>query len=165
VVCGAAACNESPAPDGLNGSDKGGAMTQHRLRVTRVGPGSGFVRSEPTGIVCAPDCEADFAAGATVELVAEPSPGSTFIGWGGECEGAVPVCALAMHGPRVVSAQFYGGGSGDAGVQFDATPRDSGAPVGDAGLGDASPSDASDADVVDGGDMDAGDLDAGVFDL
>ena len=42
------------------------------LSVTRVGSGSGTVVSSPEGIVCDPDCQADFEEGSQVTLTATP---------------------------------------------------------------------------------------------
>lgn len=58
------------------------------LTVSKVGNGSGRVRSDPTNIDCGPNClsaSADFVAGTNVKLFAEPATGSVFGGWGGEC--------------------------------------------------------------------------------
>lgn len=157
AVFGGVGCDTVDTNSSLDGGPPGLTPTEHVLRVTRVGPGSGFVRSAPEGILCAPDCEARFAAGVTVELTAEPSPGSMFIGWGGECDGTAPVCEVQMGNTRVVSAQFYAPGSGDAGVVSDAGLP----PLPDASLSDAGLSDGGAVDAAeDGGDLDAGDLDA-----
>lgn len=143
-------CNEGGSSTPL-GDDLGkeGAPVEHVLRVTPVGPGRGFVRSSPEGIRCAPECEADFGDGVSVELVAEPAPGSTFLGWGGECAGATPTCVLEMRGPRVASAQFFAdyrdaGLPTDAGVAFDGSALD----AGDAGLEDAADAGLEDADAA-----------------
>jgi len=55
------------------------------LSVTRLGPGSGTVTSNPPGIDCGATCAASYEHGATVALSAIPAPGSSFLAWGGNC--------------------------------------------------------------------------------
>ena len=75
------------------------------LSVTRVGSGSGTVVSSPEGIVCDPDCQADFEEGSQVTLTATPDLGSAFIGWSGDCTGQA-ACLVTMDVARNVTARF-----------------------------------------------------------
>ena len=129
------ACNPDAPADAL-GPSGNVAGAAYPVRVSPVG-GGGWVRSEPEGIACAPDCEAEFPVGATVSLVAEPLDDGVFLGWAGECAGTAPVCQVTMVGPRVVTAQFYRPGRQDAGSAFDsAVHTDAGVQL-DAGVSDA----------------------------
>jgi hypothetical protein len=51
------------------------------VRVRLGGDGTGSVVSEPAGIACPPTCEAPFAAGSPVTLVARPDPAAPFLSW------------------------------------------------------------------------------------
>jgi hypothetical protein len=55
------------------------------LMVDKTGSGTGTVASMPTGIDCGTQCNAPFAAGTQVELVATASQGAVFTGWSGDC--------------------------------------------------------------------------------
>ncbi len=60
------------------------------LTIVRSGSGIGGVRSNPAGIDCGTQCQAQFLLGATVTLSAAASSGSTFAGWSGaNCGGSV----------------------------------------------------------------------------
>jgi uncharacterized repeat protein (TIGR02543 family) len=76
------------------------------LVVTRSGTGSGTVSSSPAGISCGTSCSAVFSYGATVNLTAGASTGSTFAGWTGDCSGASTTCTIAMIAARNVTAKF-----------------------------------------------------------
>lgn len=52
-----------------------------RLKVSRIGKGSGMVTSVPDGISCGSTCTANYTPTASIILTAEPDPGSTFAGW------------------------------------------------------------------------------------
>ena len=65
----------------------------------------GVVTSIPGGINCGTTCAAGFALGANVSVVATPSPGYQFSGWGGACTGT-NVCDLVMDASKSVSATF-----------------------------------------------------------
>ena len=64
-----------------------------------------MVVSDPPGVECPGTCEATFPVGAVVVLAAVPDPGSTFVTWGGACDGAEP-CALTLDADRAVTARF-----------------------------------------------------------
>jgi hypothetical protein len=77
--------------------------------------GGGNVTSDPPGIHCNggrdpggtnANCTAVFPKGTNVTLTAEPDPGWTFLGWGGECTGTSPTCTLTMDRDKWVIAYF-----------------------------------------------------------
>lgn len=75
------------------------------LAVSRVGNGSGWVISNPTGINCSNDCTEAYSSGTEVTLRASADPGSTFAGWGGACSGTGD-CVLTMDSAKTVTATF-----------------------------------------------------------
>ena len=77
------------------------------LHVDIAGTGTGSVSSAPSGISCAPSCDADFATDALVTLTASAAAGSTFSNWsGGSCSGGTPTCTVAMNTNHSVTAIF-----------------------------------------------------------
>jgi hypothetical protein len=83
------------------------AQPVFELAVTRSGTGSGSVTSNPAGILCGPDCEANFAVDTVVTLTATAHAGSVFLGWGGACSNAAQAsCQVTMSQARSVSAMF-----------------------------------------------------------
>lgn len=74
--------------------------------------GSGFVRGFLAGaaestLLCPGQCgDGSYLPGATVELVAEPDLGATFLGWGGACSGTTPTCSLFVGAGMSASARF-----------------------------------------------------------
>ena len=85
------------------GSGKTGSEKPADYGLTVTVAGSGQVTG--TDIACPSTCTASFAAGTTVALTANPSPGSTFAGWGGACSGG-GACVVTMSSARTVSADF-----------------------------------------------------------
>jgi hypothetical protein len=81
------------------------ATTQYALTVIGKGNGTGTVTSSPSAINCGSTCATSFAAGTTVTLTAQPSPGSTFGGWSGACSGTGS-CVLSMTADRSATATF-----------------------------------------------------------
>jgi len=78
----------------------------YSLTVSLVGWGT--VTSSSGGITCGTSCSADYAAGASVILTADPGVGYTFTGWsGGPCSG-IGTCAVTMSGTQTVTAIFTG---------------------------------------------------------
>ncbi len=84
----------------------GDGAGQYSLTVTKTGTGSGRVTTEDGGIDCGATCTANFAAGATVDLTAAATAGSTFTGWSGDCSGAATICPVSMTSARSVVAHF-----------------------------------------------------------
>ncbi len=68
------------------------------LSVSIIGGGDGSVVSDPAGISCPGTCSYSFQACSSVTLTAQPSAGTTFVGWGGDCYscGSNPSCSLFL---------------------------------------------------------------------
>jgi hypothetical protein len=82
------------------------ALAEHSIVVVKDGNGNGTVVSDPTGIACGDDCEAEFTAGSTVTLTATPDADSEFDGWeGGGCSGT-GACAVTVDDAKTVTATF-----------------------------------------------------------
>ncbi len=78
-----------------------------KINVTKTG--SGKVTSFPNGIDCGTRCELIYGKGATITLYATPEPGSTFLGWGGDCAGN-DYCTILLNQDKNVSASFSNSG-------------------------------------------------------
>lgn len=78
------------------------------LTVTRSGPGTGTVTSEPAGIACPGDCAETVGSGTTVVLTATAAYGSNFAGWSGACSGKAPTCTVLADAAKSVGAAFEG---------------------------------------------------------
>ena len=82
-----------------------------RLTITKEGKGTGTVKSVAgqsvagTSIDCGNKCSELYAANTVVSLVATPSSGAAFAGWGGDCTGVGP-CAVTMDSAKRVTATF-----------------------------------------------------------
>lgn len=79
------------------------AASQVALNVSTTA--GGMVTTLPGGINCGTTCAAAFALGTNVSVVATPSVGYSFTGWGGACTGT-NVCDLVMDANKSVSATF-----------------------------------------------------------
>ena len=75
------------------------------LTVTKAGNGFGQVTSAPPGIDCGSTCSAEFSDEAEITLTATPAPGSSFVGWSGDCSGSGS-CVLTLSTSRSVVATF-----------------------------------------------------------
>lgn len=73
------------------------------LTVTLIGNGTGTVTGP--GISCPGTCSANLAATTNVPLTPNPSAGSLFAGWSGDCAGMGP-CVVSMTQARTVGARF-----------------------------------------------------------
>ncbi|HMS83935.1 MAG TPA: S8 family serine peptidase [Nitrospira sp.] len=73
------------------------------MTVHKAGAGTGTVTSDPAGIDCRATCNGKFPLGSTVHLTATPDPGSTFVGWSGDCSGT-GLCSIAPN--ATVTATF-----------------------------------------------------------
>ncbi|TNF79755.1 MAG: hypothetical protein EP299_02945 [Acidobacteria bacterium] len=60
-------------------------LTKYTLTVNKTGNGSGTVTSSPSGINCGNTCSSEYTDGTSVELTATAASGSSFAGWGGDC--------------------------------------------------------------------------------
>lgn len=76
-----------------------------QVTLTVQGGAGGGVTSVPAGINCGTTCIAGYALGTAVSLVATPSAGYQFTGWGGACSGT-SVCDLTMDSNKSVTAAF-----------------------------------------------------------
>jgi streptogramin lyase len=110
------ALNIAAGPDGrmwFNETNTGslGAITtgvptaSFKLAVSVAGTGKGTVVSQPAGIDCGSDCQAQFSSGSQVSLTATPAAGSTFTGWSGGCSGT-KTCHLTISSDQTVTARF-----------------------------------------------------------
>ena len=82
-----------------------------KLKVIKLGTGTGIVSTIPSGILCGGGCaeaEHDFPANGEVELLEEPTGSSTFVGWGGACSGT-GTCKVTMSEAKTVTIEFGGG--------------------------------------------------------
>jgi hypothetical protein len=76
------------------------------LTIANSGAGNGLVSTIPPTLSCTLPCTLSLSFGAQITLVPEPSAGSTFSGWDGDCSGTTPTCALTMTQPRSVFVNF-----------------------------------------------------------
>jgi hypothetical protein len=82
------------------------------LTVRKVGPGSGAVTSNPSGINCGSTCSKDFLYNHMVTLVAHAASGSVFGEWVGPCSSITTndlgfsFCSVHMTAARQVDARF-----------------------------------------------------------
>lgn len=75
------------------------------LTTTVEPPGSGWIRSTPSGIDCPLNCSATFPTGTIVTMEWHPSADFLFDGWSGVCEFLDP-CVLRVDGPTHLVASF-----------------------------------------------------------
>jgi uncharacterized repeat protein (TIGR02543 family) len=77
------------------------------LTVTKQGPCSLIVTSNPAGIDCGPTCTANFAGGSNVALTTPLAGGGcTFVGWSGAGCTGTGGCNVAMTAPQNVTATY-----------------------------------------------------------
>jgi hypothetical protein len=81
------------------------------LWVTKTGTGSGTVASTPAGISCGVDCIETYpkvVRAKNVKLKIKPDAYSTFLGWGGDCQGrgTKTTCTVKMDFDKNVTASF-----------------------------------------------------------
>ncbi len=75
------------------------------LTVSKTGTGGGTVLASPGPLDCGSTCTAEYVAGTTVTLTAQPNSDASFDGWGGACTGAF-TCTVVMTANLQVTAQF-----------------------------------------------------------
>jgi uncharacterized repeat protein (TIGR02543 family) len=80
--------------------------------------GNGTVTSTPTGISCGDFCNQFFAAGMTINLIAQPESGYTFTGWLEDCEGSDPTCTVSIDANKHVTATFAESSTGTPGIEY-----------------------------------------------
>lgn len=68
--------------------------------------GTGAVQSQPAGLNCTANCNADFTRSAVVTLTATPADGQSFTGWSGACTGTTNSCELTMSQAQSATATF-----------------------------------------------------------
>jgi hypothetical protein len=91
------------------GSDGGDdvAGPEYTIEVRVAGTGTGTVTSLPPAIVCPGTCgPLDWTPGAHVQLVATPTPPSTFGGWTGSVTSTADTIEVVVSGHVVVTATF-----------------------------------------------------------
>lgn len=83
-------------------------VQMYSLTINKLGGGAGSITTNSFlgGINCGTQCSAAYLPGQTVRLTATPSPFSTFIGWGGNCQGTKPNIALVMNANLQCTAEF-----------------------------------------------------------
>jgi len=81
--------------------------------LTVTPPSNGSVTG--SGISCPGDCSEPYSSGASVSLTANPNPGYSFGGWGGDCAGQGNPCPLTMTAAKSVTATFTASGGGGGG--------------------------------------------------
>ncbi len=93
----------NPGNNGAGNPNGSGKPGEYPLVITIGGKGSGSVYAG--GEKCAEQvCEFSFAKGTTVQFDYDPDEGFEFEGFSGDCSGTG--CALAMDGPKAVTATF-----------------------------------------------------------
>lgn len=96
--------------------------SKYILSISKSGTGTGTITSDPAGINCGTTCSANFDPNTSVTLTATPDAGSTFGGWGGDCQscGMGSQCTISMNSDKScyaifnfpVSSSSSGGGGG-----------------------------------------------------
>lgn len=81
------------------------AVPKFKLKVKKIGTGSGEVTSSPVGIECGETCEFEFEKDTGVELIRAASKGSEFVKWTGACTGN-GACNVKMSAAKEVTAEF-----------------------------------------------------------
>ncbi|MGD9853168.1 MAG: hypothetical protein AB7T38_18115, partial [Nitrospirales bacterium] len=91
----------SPAPEVSKAiTEKAGMILSVSLT------GNGNISSTPSGLICSSGtCSGTFTEGTSVTLVALPTSGYNFTGWGGVCSGTGS-CAVTLSSSKSVSATF-----------------------------------------------------------
>lgn len=80
------------------------SSTATHALIVEASPG-GTVTSNPSGITCPMECDAEFASGALVTLTASSQEGYGLLSWSGACSGNA-ACAVSVDGDKRVEANF-----------------------------------------------------------
>jgi hypothetical protein len=90
------------------------APTTYRLDVTVIGLGSVSDNQSPKRIdTCTAAggiCSASYNDGTSVTLAATAGSGYSFVGWSGDCSGALPTASVTMNANRACTATFKNDG-------------------------------------------------------
>ena len=105
IILSPGASQQSCPLVGIFGKVDLSTITAYTLSVTKAGPGTGTVTSDPLAIDCGLTCSAHFGPDTSVTLTATPSAGSTFAGWSGACSGP-GTCSVTMTDAADVTATF-----------------------------------------------------------
>ncbi|MDP1690344.1 MAG: hypothetical protein Q8L52_04075, partial [bacterium] len=83
-------------------------LAQYTLTTTVSGSVGGSISVSPGGISgCTTSCSSTpLGYGTSVSVVATPSPGYSFTGWGGACTGTTNTCIVTMSASKTVTATF-----------------------------------------------------------
>lgn len=81
-------------------------LKSYAVTVGKDGDGSGTVASTPAGIDCGQDCAESYKSGTSLELQAQPTIGSQFVGWVGACSGTDSTCTVTVEQDAAISATF-----------------------------------------------------------
>jgi len=106
--CGSSPCDSSDDPTTI--------VARYDLTASTTGNGTGTVTSDVGSINCGSGgstCQDTYDDGTDVTLTPSPDPGSTFLGWTGDCSG-MGGCTVTMDQARAVTADF---GIADLSVQ------------------------------------------------
>jgi hypothetical protein len=80
-----------------------------QIAVSKLGPGTGTITSNPSGISCGSTCSAKYFGGTSLALTAVPGVASTFSGWDadGPCSGSSnPTCSFTVIEDASIYATF-----------------------------------------------------------
>ena len=90
-----------------------GPAPRHTLHLSGSGLGSGTLSSDIGGLACSVSngvatgtCFAQYDDGVAVTLTAAAGATSSFEGWSGACDGAVPTCSVTLDAAHNVTARF-----------------------------------------------------------
>ncbi len=90
----------------------------NKIKVSKVGQGSGIVTSNPSGINCGNDCTEEYSEVITLILTAMPTNSSVFSGWGEDCSvcGENSECQITMDSDKTCTVEFRKSEITDAGT-------------------------------------------------
>ncbi|BAP57350.1 hypothetical protein THII_3053 [Thioploca ingrica] len=102
------------------------SIPQFSLNIEK--PAGGTIKTQPTGIDCGAkgdDCSEAYTSGSTIDLIAEPEPGYSFVEWSGDCHGTSPTITVMMGQELNCKAVFSRDGDDDgiASVIEDGAPN------------------------------------------